>query len=128
MSEILEEAKTEEILEAVVEETKEELTRPALKRSKVPLTCRTWAKVAAFLLTVVMVCVCGLSVLAAAVMVNEEIYSTPKGEYLDDKLGAKARGDGRHVENILMLDNDDQVVVDENNDRSEEYLKYQNIA
>ena len=128
MSEILEEAKTEEILEAVVEETKEELTRPALKRSKVPLTCRTWAKVAAFLLAVVMVCVCGLSVLAAAVMVSEEIYSTPKGEYLDDKLGAKARGDGRHVANILMLDNDDQVVVDENNDRAEEYLKYQNIA
>ena len=128
MSEIMEETKVEDIRAEEGPEAAEEPVRPAQKREKVPLTCRTWAKVTAFLLAVVMVCVCGLSVLAAAVMVSEEIYSTPKGEYLDDKLGANARRDGRHVANILMLDNDDQAVVDENNDRAEEYLKYQNIA
>ena len=128
MSEIMEETKVEDIRAEEGPEAAEEPVRPAPKREKVPLPCRTWAKVAAFLLAVVMVCVCGLSVLAAAVMVSEEIYSTPKGEYLDDKLGANARRDGRHVANILMLDNDDQAVVDENNDRAEEYLKYQNIA
>ena len=120
MSEILEEAKAEEILEAVVEETKEELTCPALKRSKVPLTCRTWAKVAAFLLAVVMVCVCGLSVLAAAAMVNEEIYSTPKGEYLDIALGNMAQSDGYQTVNMVFLQ--------ETEEGAEIYLKYRNVS
>lgn len=94
--------------------------RPAAKRKKVPLTCRTWAKVTAFIMAVVMVCVCGLSVLAAVVMVHEDIYSTPKREYLDIALGNMARSDGHNVANLVLLEND--------LDGAREYLKYRNVA
>lgn len=120
MNEILEVSKDEEILEAVVEEAKEELPPPAPKRDRVPLTCRMWAKVTAFLLAVVMVCVCGLSGLAAAVMVNEEIYSTPKGEYLDIALGNMARSDGYNVANLILMQ--------EAPESADDYLIYRNIA
>ena len=90
------------------------------KRTKVPLTCRMWAKVTAFILAVVMVCVCGLGVLAAAVMVSEDVYTVSQSQYLDTALGDLARSDGYHVANTVLMG--------ENPDGAREYLRYRNVA
>ena len=94
-------------------------TPVATEKRKVPLTSRVWAKTAAFVLAVVMVCVCGLGVLAAAAMVYEGIYTTPKAQYRDNAIRNLASGDARSVAQLVILEG--------NEAGAEQFLRYTNI-
>ena len=61
---------------------------------KAPLTCRTGAKVAAFLLAVLLAGVTALSALGAVVMVDEGIYATPQWDYRNETFTNLTVGDG----------------------------------
>ena len=88
-------------------------------RRKTPLTSRVWAKTAAFIMAVTMTCVCGLSILAAAVMVNEAVYTTPRAQYRDNAMKSLASGDAQRVAQL--------VVLEDNEDGAEQFLRYTNI-
>ena len=88
-------------------------------RKKVPLTARLWAKVTAFILAVLMVCTCGLGVLAAVVMVNEDIYATPKAQYRNHAMQNIAARDANHVAWL--------VVLGDNEADAEQFLTHSNI-
>jgi len=92
---------------------------PPVQRRKVPLTARLWAKVMAFILAVLMVCTCGLSILAAVVMVNEQVYTTPKAQYRNNVMKNLASGDAY---NVALL-----VVLEDNEAGAEQLLAHTNI-
>ena len=71
------------------------------KKVKIPLTHRTWAKVLAFVLTIVMLGVVAVSVMGIAVMVEEDIYFTPKDEYREEALSQLYSGDMYHIVALL---------------------------
>jgi len=109
-----------EVKEAEVSEPAFEPATKPVQRRKVPLTARLWAKVTAFILAVLMVCTCGLGILAAMVMVNEGIYTRSKAEYMDIVLGNLARSDGSNVAQMVLLE--------QAADSAQEYLGYRNVA
>ena len=109
-----------EILEEIVQEPMVEPVDPGeQKKRKVPLTARLWAKVTAFILAVAMVCVCGLSVLGAIAMVNEQVYTTPQAQYRNNAMKSLASSDAYFVAQL--------VVLEDNEAGAEQFLTHRNI-
>jgi len=116
MSELLEKTTPEREQEA-----QEALFTPEPKKIRAPLTSRLWAKTGAFVLCILMICTCFLSVLAAACMISEEVYTTPKAAYLERAMQTIAENDGYAVATILVLNQ--QASEDADN-----YLICRNVA
>ena len=95
-----------------------EVIPPAVKQ-KVPLTHRMAAKVAAFLLAVIMGLLSAGSVLAGLVMLDAEVYTTPQETFLKQHFRNVARGDA----SVVL-----QYVMEGDEKAAEAYLEGRNIA
>ena len=93
---------------------------PAPKRDKPRLTHRLWAKTGAFILCVLMICTCFLSILAAACMIHEEVYTTPKRAYWESALRNIAESDGHTVAHLILNQHATE--------GADNYLIYRNVA
>jgi len=92
---------------------------PPVQRRKVPLTARLWAKVMAFILAMLMICTCALSILAAVAMVNEQVYTTPKAQYRNNAMKSLASSDAYFVAQLVVLEEDEA--------GAEQFLTHRNI-
>ena len=108
------EATTAELTGSVVEEERradeqpsppEERPSPKAPASRLPLTHRTAAKVTAFILCILMLFVAAGSAVGAAVMLEEELYTTPQQEYKAAALKDLAESDAHTL--ISYLQNGD---------------------
>ena len=107
-------------MEEKITEQEELFASAAAGKGKIPLTSRVWAKTAAFILAVLMACLCGLGVLAAAAMVHEEVYTTPKAQCRDNAMKNLASNDAYSVAQLVILEG--------NEAGAEQFLRYTNIC
>jgi len=119
-----EELSVEEIASAVCVVRTEDAAEqtPAFGEGRVPLTHRTAAKVAAFLLALLAVLVTVVGAVAAVLMINQQFYITPQESYLEMALTNLAEGDARQVMYYMMSEEKGVEEV------TESYLKGKNIA
>ena len=89
---------------------------------KVPLTYRTSAKVAAFLLAILMIALTCACVMGAALMVDQEIYTTSEWSYRHDAFENLAQEDAYTL--IHYLDTGDEMAEQD----AMRYLSERNIA
>ena len=111
--------------ESIVREVMEDLSPaepariPLRRKPRIPLTHRTWAKVVAFMLTILMAAVTILSAVGAVVLVDQEVYTTPESEYRSMAFQNLSEGVAYDVL-CLLADGQENMVA--------EYLRYKNVA
>jgi len=92
---------------------------PLREKVRIPLTHRTWAKVIVFILTILFAAATVLSSIAAAFMVLEDVYTTPKTEFRRDAFAPLTENIAYNVLTLVLDDREDTVV---------EYLSHRNVA
>ena len=100
----------------IITTPEEQVTVP---KPHIPLTHRTWAKVIAFVLTLLMAAVTVLAAFGAVFLVLEDVYTTSKAEFHSEVFSSQAQD---VAYNALCL------VVDDRADEVEEYLRYRNVS
>lgn len=109
----------------IVREVMEDLTPaepirfPLREKKHIPLTHRTWAKVIVFILTILFAAATVLSVIAAAFMVLEDVYTTSKTEFHQDAFAPLTEDIAYNVLTLVLDDRENAVA---------EYLAHKNVA
>ena len=115
-----ESAHGEDIVREVMSElTAEDLKQiPSPKKTRIPLTHRTGAKVIAFMMTILMTAITIFSVLGAIFLVLEDVYTTPKSEFHSEVFSSLAQDVAYNALNLVLSDRIDE---------AEDIVRYKNL-
>ncbi|WP_455581595.1 hypothetical protein [Dysosmobacter sp.] len=113
---------TAKVMDALIENEPNENQSKSVIATRIPLTHRMWAKVMAFLLTIVMVGLAVGSVVAVVIMIDQGVYTTSERKYKDEVFQNIAEGD---ILRVIHMVNPDRELDGQD---AVEYFSERNIA